>query len=162
MASAGKPKPKFEVREYTAKKDAVPPSPSASIILVDPRNQILLLHRVKSSSAFPSAHVFPGGNLDPQDGTLPTDPTDPERHKDSMAYRTGAIRELFEETGILLAKESVDATSLLPLSPEVRLSGRKAVHGGKISFKDWLAQQSKDAVLHTDGLTPFTHWVTPP
>ncbi|KPI37043.1 uncharacterized protein AB675_3643 [Cyphellophora attinorum] len=147
---SGAPKPKFEVREYTTKKDAVPPSPSASIILVSPSNQILLLHRVKSSSAFPSAHVFPGGNLDPQDGTLPSDPTDPERHKDSLAYRTGAIREL------------ASATSLLPLSPEVRLEGRKAVHSGKISFKDWLAQQSKDAVLHTDGLTPFTHWVTPP
>lgn len=162
MSSKPKPKQKFEVREYTTQKDPVAASPSASIILVSPKNEILLLHRVKSSSAFPSAHVFPGGNLDPQDGTVPSDPTDPERHKDSLAYRTGAIRELFEETGILLAKASPTATSLLPLSPEVRLSGRKAVHSGKISFKDWLAAQSKDAVLHTEGLTPFTHWVTPP
>jgi 8-oxo-dGTP pyrophosphatase MutT (NUDIX family) len=162
MATQTKPKPKFEVREYTTKKDPVAPSPSASIILVSPTNQILLLHRVKSSSAFPSAHVFPGGNLDPQDGSLPSDPTDPARHMDSLAYRTGAIRELFEETGILLAKDSAEATSLLPVSPEARLAGRKAVHSGKTTFKDWLKSQSQNAVLHTEGLIPFSHWITPP
>jgi 8-oxo-dGTP pyrophosphatase MutT (NUDIX family) len=160
--AAPKAKPKFEVRSYTTHKNPAAASPSASIILVSPTNEILLLHRVKSSSAFPSAHVFPGGNLDPQDGDVPSDPKDPARHKDSLAYRTGAIRELFEETGILLAKESASATSLLSVSPEDRLAGRQAVHSGKMSFKAWLSSQSKDAVLHTDGLIPFTHWVTPP
>jgi 8-oxo-dGTP pyrophosphatase MutT (NUDIX family) len=160
--SSAKPKSKFEVRSYSTHKNPAAASPSASIILVSPTNEILLVHRVKTSSAFPSAHVFPGGNLDPQDGDVPTDPKDPARHKDSLAYRTGAIRELFEETGILLAKESSSATSLLSVSPEDRLAGRQAVHSGKVSFRDWLASQSKDAVLHTEGLIPFTHWVTPP
>lgn len=68
------------------------PRPSASIILLSPTNQVLLLHRVKTSSAFPSAHVFPGGNLsdyhdvDVGGAGLPP-PGNPARHEDSLAYR---------------------------------------------------------------------------
>ncbi|KAK5074197.1 hypothetical protein LTS08_005153 [Lithohypha guttulata] len=147
-AKAGKPPP--------------PPSPSASVIVVSQSNKVLLLHRKKTSSAFPSAHVFPGGNLDPADGPLPTAHTDPARHLDSIAYRTGAIRELFEESGVLLARESSAPNQpLLSLDPETRLAGRNDVHGGKLSLQEWLKQQSPTAVLDTDSLVPFTHWITP-
>jgi 8-oxo-dGTP pyrophosphatase MutT (NUDIX family) len=158
---ASKKPAKFEVREYTSSKAPAPASPSASIILVAPDNRILLLHRRQTSSAFPSAHVFPGGNLDPSDGSLPSDPRDVNRHIESQPYRVGAIRELFEETGILLAKESKGSTSLLTVSDAARLQGRKAVHKSSIQFQSWLAQQSTSAVLHTEGLIPFTHWITP-
>lgn len=138
------------------------PSPSASVIVISGANRVLLLHRTKTSSAFPSAHVFPGGNLEPSDGPLPESDSDPARHRDSIAYRTGAIRELFEESGVLLARES-DAPNqpLLSLDPDVRLAGRNNVHGGKISFHSWLKEQSPTAVLDTDSLIPFTHWITP-
>ncbi|RMZ81818.1 hypothetical protein DV738_g2001, partial [Chaetothyriales sp. CBS 135597] len=153
------------VRNYTEKKDPSVPSPSASVILISPTNTVLLLHRKQTSSAFPSAHVFPGGNLDASDGELPPSPTDVNRHKESLPYRIGAIRELFEETGILLAKETVaqaaSTTSLLQVSDADRLHGRKAVHGKQLTFQQWLSQQSRSAILHTDGLVPFTHWITP-
>ncbi|KAK7897551.1 hypothetical protein LTR67_004178 [Exophiala xenobiotica] len=153
---------KFEVRSYSEHKAPKPASPSASVILVSPSNEILLLHRVQTSSAFPSAHVFPGGNLEPSDGPLPSDPSDVKRHIDSPAYRTGAIRELFEETGILLARSCRTAESLLSVSREQRQAGREAVHQGKITLSDWLESVSHNAVLDTDRLLPFTHWVTPP
>ncbi|KIX08183.1 uncharacterized protein Z518_02839 [Rhinocladiella mackenziei CBS 650.93] len=153
---------KFEVRGYTDHKSPQPASPSASVILISPTNEILLLHRVQTSSAFPSAHVFPGGNLEASDGEVPSNPTDVKRHLDSIAYRTGAIRELFEETGILLARESRDAAALLSVSHQARKSGRDAVHKGKIPFASWLRTISPQAVLDTDRLIPFTHWVTPP
>ncbi|OCT49520.1 hypothetical protein CLCR_07391 [Cladophialophora carrionii] len=156
-------KPKFEVRGYSEHKTPAPASPSASTILVSPSNEILLLHRVQTSSAFPSAHVFPGGNLEASDGEVPSDPKDVNRHKDSLAYRTGAIRELFEETGILLARSSSSAKSLLRISRDARKAGRQAIHSNRLKFKEWLAQSSgPDAVLDTDRLLPFTHWVTPP
>ncbi|KIW19338.1 hypothetical protein PV08_03632 [Exophiala spinifera] len=161
MASAPS-KPKFEVRGYSEHKSPKPASPSASIVLVSPSNEILLLHRVQTSSAFPSAHVFPGGNLEPSDGPLPLDPQDVDRHKDSIAYRTGAIRELFEETGILLARSSRDAGSLLAVSKEQRKSGREAVHRGAVTLAEWLKGVSPSAMLDTNRLIPFTHWVTPP
>lgn len=138
------------------------PSPSASTIVISGSNRVLLLHRTKTSSAFPSAHVFPGGNLEPSDGPLPPDDSDPARHLDSIAYRTGAIRELFEESGVLLARESADPNQpLLELDPDTRLAGRNDVHGGKLKLHDWLKQQSATAVLDTGSLIPFTHWITP-
>ncbi len=158
-----KQKTPFQVRGYSEHKAPVPASPSASTILISPTNEILLLHRVQTSSAFPSAHVFPGGNLEASDGELPSDPKDVARHVDSIAYRTGAIRELFEESGILLARSSSSATSLLRLSRDTRRQGRKDVHSHKTTFKNWLSESSgSSAVLDTDRLIPFTHWVTPP
>ncbi|KAF2755249.1 hypothetical protein EJ05DRAFT_442463 [Pseudovirgaria hyperparasitica] len=136
------------------------PKPSSSVILISPENQALLLHRVKTSSSFPSAHVFPGGNVDMKhDGPIP-DPQDPKRHEDGPAYRMAAIRETFEESGILLAT-SPKTGKLVEISDEEREHGRKAIHSGEIMFQDWLA--SKDAIPDTalDALIPFTRWVTP-
>jgi hypothetical protein len=139
-------------------KTAVP-SPSSSIIVVSPTNKILLLHRLQKSSAFPSAHVFPGGNLEPSDGHIPA--SGKERHMDNTTYRTGGIRELFEESGVLLAKEN-GSDSLLQVSDADRIAGRKAVHSHQLSFSQWLQKQSSTAKLDTEGLIPFTHWITPP
>ncbi|KAL9613138.1 MAG: hypothetical protein Q9167_002303 [Letrouitia subvulpina] len=113
------------------------PIPSASILLISPSNQILLLHRVENSRSFPSAHVFPGGHIAPQDGTLPA-PDDVKLHEDSKAYRLGAIRECFEESGILLARNRERPDQLLQLNEVEREWGRHAVHNNKIIFTDWV------------------------
>ncbi|PYI13530.1 NUDIX family hydrolase [Aspergillus japonicus CBS 114.51] len=135
------------------------PRPSSSVILVSPRNEILLLHRVKTSTSFASAHVFPGGNLSAQDGQCPP-AEDLKRHDDGPWYRNAAIRELFEESGILLAKDNVSG-KMLSVPEEQRESGRRAIHQNQTTFLDWLRQQSLNAVPDTDGLTPFTRWITP-
>jgi len=134
------------------------PRPSSSVILVSPLNQVLLLHRVKTSSSFASAHVFPGGNVDAShDGVVP-DVGTAERHVDSKVYRMAAIRETFEESGILLAKYKNNG-GLLSVPDNDREEGRKAIHSGKITFPDWLAQ--RDGVADIDNLIPFTRWITP-
>ncbi|KAG0651419.1 hypothetical protein D0Z07_2098 [Hyphodiscus hymeniophilus] len=123
------------------KKAVAEPRPSASILLISPINQILLLHRVRTSSSFPSAHVFPGGNLSAsQDGDIPS-PTDPSRHLDGPAYRLGAIRECFEESGILLAKKNDGSGSILEVPEEERERARKDIHAGKLRFADWVRDQ---------------------
>ncbi|TGJ83289.1 hypothetical protein E0Z10_g5490 [Xylaria hypoxylon] len=136
------------------------PRPSSSIILLSPTNQVLLLHRVKTSTSFASAHVFPGGNLsDFHDGTLPP-PGDAKRHEDSLAYRLGAIRETFEESGILLVRKGGKAGPLLNLPTSERDKARKAIYEGNISFGKWL--ESIGGVADTENLVPFTRWLTPP
>ncbi|KAJ5289906.1 uncharacterized protein N7443_010159 [Penicillium atrosanguineum] len=135
------------------------PRPSSSVILVSPRNEILLLHRVQTSSSFASAHVFPGGNLSSQDGPLP--PAEEHAvHEDSPAYRRGAIRELFEESGILLAKDR-DSGKMLVVNEETREQGRRLIHQNKVTFTDWLKKQHANAEPDIDQLIPFTHWITP-
>ena len=112
-----------------------------SILLISPTNQILLLHRVRTSSSFPSAHVFPGGNLSAsQDGDIPS-PADPARHIDGPAYRIGAIRECFEESGILLARRKDGSGALLEVPDAERERARKEIHDGKIKFVDWVEEQ---------------------
>ncbi|KAK2018570.1 NUDIX domain-containing protein [Colletotrichum eremochloae] len=142
-------------------KEVTEPRPSSSILLLSPTNQVLLLHRVKTSTSFASAHVFPGGNLDAfHDGEIP--PSDArERHEDGHAYRLGAIRECFEETGILLAtkKNSDDRSTLINVSASDRDRARKQIYGGKVRFRDWV--DSVGGVPDTGRLIPFTRWVTP-
>ncbi|KAI0377499.1 hypothetical protein F5Y04DRAFT_273028 [Hypomontagnella monticulosa] len=140
-------------------KKLVEPRPSASVILLSPENQVLLLHRVQTSSSFPSAHVFPGGNLsDFHDGIVPG-PGDVKRHEDSLPYRLGAIRETFEECGILLAHERDSENKPLNLPSTERDKARKEIYENKVRFSEWLA--SVGGVADTDNLLPFTRWVTP-
>ncbi|KAI1638799.1 hypothetical protein F4809DRAFT_598977 [Biscogniauxia mediterranea] len=135
------------------------PRPSASVVILSPTNQVLLLHRVSTSSAFPSAHVFPGGNLsDFHDGAVPP-PGDRRRHEDSLPYRLGAIRETFEESGILLARKGGPDGPLLELPAEERERARKAIYQNEVRFVDWL--RSVGGVADTDNLIPFTRWITP-
>jgi 8-oxo-dGTP pyrophosphatase MutT (NUDIX family) len=109
--------------------------------LISPANEILLLHRVRTSSSFPSAHVFPGGNLSAsQDGDIPS-VADPRRHVDGPAYRLGAIRECFEESGILLAKRNDGSGGILEVAEDIREQARKDIHAGKLKFGDWVKSQ---------------------
>lgn len=118
---------------------------------MSPTNQVLLLHRVQTSTSFASAHVFPGGNLSSfHEGPLPDLESD-SLHEDSLVYRLAAVRETFEESGILLAKKK-DGAGLLELPDGVREAGRKAVHGNTIRFVDWL--DSVGGIPDT-GMTPI-------
>lgn len=146
-----------------SKPTPVPPRPSASILLLSPTNTLLLLHRVKTSTSFPSAHVFPGGNLSSfHEPPLSTaDPSHPTYHTDSPAYRLAAIRETFEESGILLAKTAADADSLVTLSEEESNKARATIHADKLHFPTYLADTLRAAPC-TEELLPFTRWITPP
>lgn len=162
----------ISVKEQWARatpKAPVPPRPSSSVLLISPQNEVLLLHRVSSSSSFAAAHVFPGGHLDAYHGETLPPPPDTRRHEDGEAYRLAAIRETFEESGILLAHPSSasaqttdpnDSIQLLQLTDDERDEGRKLIHNHKVLFSDWLS--SNGGVADTKGLFCFTRWVTPP
>ena len=134
------------------------PRPSSSVLVVSPQNQILLLQRVKQSSAFPSAHVFPGGNVSEFHDGKPPSPDSTDAHVDSEVYRMAAVRETFEESGILLARNN-GFGRLIEISQSEREEGRKAVHADRVPFTQWLSRKGGRA--DTDGLTPFTRWITP-
>ena len=71
-----------------------------------------------------------------------------------------AVRETFEECGILLAKSKKTGKLFTEVSDEEREECRKAIHSGKTKFGDLLEQWG--AVPDTESLIPFTRWVTPP
>jgi 8-oxo-dGTP pyrophosphatase MutT (NUDIX family) len=97
----------------------VAPRPAATIVLmrdVEPGIEILLLKRSRSAGFVPGAYVFPGGRVDASDATEDTlsrmDGLTPEAAAErlelpnadppAIAYYLAALREAFEETGILI------------------------------------------------------------
>ncbi|KAL2858863.1 hypothetical protein BJX68DRAFT_143406 [Aspergillus pseudodeflectus] len=160
-ASSSTTQSQSSARKMPPKQKGPPadPRPSSSVVLVSPKNEILLLHRVKTSTSFASAHVFPGGNLSLQDGRCPP-PGDPKRHEDAPWYRNAALRELFEESGILVAKDT-SSGKMLAVREEERERGRREIHQKKTTFTEWLKKQNTAAVPDIDNLIPFTRWVTP-
>jgi len=85
------------------------------------KNEVLLVHRVNTATSFANAHVFPGGNLDAS--------------QDGESFELCAIRETFEETGLLLTKQPVNKTLDLK-------SIREEIHSGKLQFVDWLNKEN--------------------
>lgn len=124
------------------------------MLLISPQNHILLLRRVQTSSSFASAHVFPGGNISPFHDGEPPAPEDTARHHDSEVYRMAAVRETFEESGILLARTKEGR--LLEVDEDEREKVRKLVHGDKIKFEDWLDEKGAKADLSKFFSTPDT------
>ncbi|TDU32253.1 hypothetical protein DFR24_1644 [Panacagrimonas perspica] len=108
------------------------------------------------------ALVFPGGKLAPGDSEARTHArcTGVEGlNKDEIAPRVGAIREAFEESGILLARPAkggaIGAERLAALGTRYR----RGLDRGEIAIADML--ETEDLVLDCGGLVPFAHWVTP-
>jgi len=118
------------------------PRPSASVILINEHNEVLMVQRNPQSKSFAGAHVFPGGNYD--------------AHQDPSIAMT-AIRETFEETGILLASKTGDPTGI---SAEIIDEARKDVYAGRQQFTTFLSGHNLKADI--DSLLPFSEWITPP
>ena len=118
-------------------------------------------HQIEFASG---ALVFPGGSLEPGDQEIVGDAVicaGVDGLDDAtLAFRVGAIRETFEESGILLARPrgSGDLISAARAS-EIAAANRTALCDGKLSFAKILADN--DLVLALDLLIPYAHWITP-
>ncbi len=120
-----------------------------------------MLRRHAASSFMAGAWVFPGGKLEAGDSTLPTDLVD-DPHTPDLALRVAAIRETFEECGILLGRlpggghPSID--DLLAMDGEGarrRLNDRE----DQWDWAPWLA--SHGIVLEVASLGFASWWITP-
>src|SRR5437764_2709238 len=79
--------------------DAVQPRQAGSVLVVQGREpwRVLMMRRPREADFAAGVYVFPGGSVHAEDGDLP-DPV-----------RGAALRELFEEVGILLARTASPA-----------------------------------------------------
>lgn len=131
--------------------------------------EVYVQERVSSMPTFPNATVFPGGGVDPRDFEEPSGGNktwggpplqewahrlDVDRHK-ARAIICGAIRELFEETGTLLASHA-DGTPVMNATPYHE--DRLALESHRISLTEVLSTHS--LVLQSGYLHPFARWVT--
>lgn len=149
-----------------APSGSVIPLPSASILVVrDGADglEVLSVHRSQRMGFAAGMLAFPGGRVDPADRTRRIRQyaqRPPRRPADDLAFRIAALRELFEETGLLLA---VSRSSARPLRPAAwrrhAARYRRRVHEGSLGFGPMLARTG--LALATRTLVPFAHWVTP-
>lgn len=114
--------------------------------------------------------VFPGGVVDPADGALPADHwTGIEPQVLSARFRlpaarvlahyVAAVRETFEEAGLLVAHHRDGTPPDLSDPALLQLRHDLADRRKAVSFTQWLDQQ--DLVLDLGALTYHSHWVTP-
>jgi 8-oxo-dGTP pyrophosphatase MutT (NUDIX family) len=133
------------------------PSPrlAATVLLVRDRAaglEVFMVERHHQIEFATGALVFPGGKVDPADA----DPSLRARcgeslasDDDARALRVAAIRETFEECGVLLARAR----------GETRLFTSPRGVEADAEFAALVARQ--DLLLACDLLVPFAHWITP-
>jgi len=145
---------------------APPPRPAASLVLLrdGPSGiEALLLERPSEDAVLAGAHVFPGGKLDPEDADdeslsrVDASPShlharlgEPELDpRTAAALFVAAIREAFEETGVLLARGADE-----PLAVRARLLRREGFSFGEVMAR-------LDLRLDPTLMQPWSRWVTP-
>ena len=143
---------------------------AATVILVSDRPDlhVLMLERTHRAVFGPGATVFPGGAVDPADSAGPLTERisgldDAEASaaqgivRGGLAYRAAAVRECFEEAGILLA---LDAATGFPAEHDDGLAAaRRELNAGGLAFGEMLV--TRDLVLDARELRVFSHWLTP-
>lgn len=149
--------------ELNTTRIAGAPAPSASVVLLrdaDDDLEVFLLRRHGQSDVLGGVYVFPGGKVDPEDrewaARLDRQPQElhaqlgePElAPAEAAGLFVTAIRELFEETGVLLA----DATPA-----QAREAWAQLRTGPR--FDELLAPTG--ITLHAGALQPWSRWITP-
>jgi 8-oxo-dGTP pyrophosphatase MutT (NUDIX family) len=144
--------------------------PASTVVLLRARQasqfelETFLLRRPEGG-AFSGAHVFPGGRVDKDDGDsrwqshtqglaalvqrieqyLPSE--------QALAHAVAAVREVFEETGILLGSAPPPVDSL------AATRGREALLSHATTFLEWCTAHG--VYLRLETLRPWAHWITP-
>lgn len=141
-----------------------PPRAAATVVLLRDGGaglEVLLMRRPSTMAFAPGMHVFPGGRVDEVDdgrpkvhGFLPGPPWAPDPASAS-ALVVAAIRETFEEAGVLIAVDRSGRTPT-PDGTWAQDRERSETPGG---FAAVLARRRLHVVA--DLLHPVAHWVTP-
>lgn len=150
------------------------PRPAATVLVLRDSAQgpeVFMVRRHEGTGAFRGAHVFPGGRVD-EDDAADGDWCDGVEHAqrqlaglppaDAAAFHVAAARELFEEAGVLLARnQSGSFVSLATGEDQTRVTKyRLDLHAHQQTLRDVTEREGLRLAL--DALTLYAHWVTPP
>ena len=155
--------PGFGARVDEPPADPAAPAPAATAVLLrdgPDGPEALLLKRHRASGFVPGAYVFPGGRVDAADADprlrerllapLPAEP--------AQGYWIAAVREVFEETGVFLARQAGGNFLADARDPAVA-AAREALLTDRMTMLEVL--ERLDARLDLDGIVFVAHWITP-
>jgi 8-oxo-dGTP pyrophosphatase MutT (NUDIX family) len=154
------------------------PSPAATLVLLRDRPadpaEILLIQRHGRSKFAAGDYVFAGGKVEADDipddvehfcrGLTPDEASarlggdlTPRR---ALGYWVGAIREAFEEVGVLLAYDRGGEFVRFTADNRARFEAhRRACQSANPAF--FIMLREEGLTLATERLTYFAHWITP-
>lgn len=132
--------------------------------------EVFMVRRVIQSDFMPDVYVFPGGSVakddlaaEREDGIctpVASSAADPEgRTALGTGVRAAAIRELFEEAGVLLAYRTDKVLAILQEDVS-RFAGYRQAFNEREGSLIAMAH-AENLRLATDHLGYFAHWVTP-
>ena len=147
-------------------KAPVTPLPASTVMLLrDTANgiEVFMVRRATRMDFAAGALVFPGGKVDPPDSNpaLRARCAGADEVDDVMlSLQVAAVRETFEECGVLLARARGD-TEIVPAErvAELETRYRDALTRDEIGID--VVAEAEDLELATDLLVYAAHWITP-
>jgi glyoxylase-like metal-dependent hydrolase (beta-lactamase superfamily II)/8-oxo-dGTP pyrophosphatase MutT (NUDIX family) len=149
-----------------------PPRPAATIVVVRDAPgglEVLLSRRTESRDHLSGAWVFPGGVVDARDRAAHAYCSGLDDAAASarlglvdggLDYHVAAVRECFEEAGLLFAADDQGRLVNLDDAAGERLGAwRGRLHRGEASIVDFC--RDNGLKLAVDRLVYFSHWLTP-
>lgn len=154
----------------------VPVRPAATVMLVrdgDSGLEVFMLRRTLNAAFAGGMYVFPGGRVDDADHGADLEPICDglddgpasdilQISRGGLAYWVAAIRECFEEAGVLLGRRESEPeairfdTDALVTQFEAH---RARLNAGEVSFMEICV--AEDLQLITDAIHYVSHWITP-
>lgn len=161
-----------QARAYaTGKAEPVEPRNAATVVLMRPgetQPEVYLLRRQTSMAFAGGMYVFPGGGVDQRDfdvsiawaGPAPAQWASRLGVDEALARALvcAAVRETFEESGVLLAGASADSVVADTSGDDWELD-RRALEARELAFTAFLSRRG--LVLRTDLLGAWSGWLTP-
>jgi len=157
---------------------AADPRPASTVVVMRDKPggagapDIFMVRRHQQTAFMGGAQVFPGGRVDAADRDADEEWCDGVAHAaeqlaslprvDALAYHVAAARELFEEAGVLLARDTAGSFVRLsdPSAHDRFRQYRFGVHDQTLTLRDVVSREGLRLAL--DAFVLFAHWVTPP
>lgn len=152
-------------------REPTPPRDASTVVLLRPGTtgpEAYLLRRVRGMAFAGGMYVFPGGSVDEADAEAEIGWAGPSPEQwgawfgaDPLRARAlvcAAVRETFEECGVLLAGPS-ETELLADVSSDEWEAERVALEAREQSLSQLLDRRG--LVLRADLLRPLAHWITP-
>jgi len=155
-------------RFYTSGGEPAIPKLASTVVLLREPFEVYAIRRVATMAFAASMFAFPGGGVDPRDATVHPGWAGPSPShwasrlgRDEAGARAvvcAAVREVFEESGVLLAGPD-QSTVVGDVSGPDWEAARTALEAREVGFAELLAERG--LVLRSDLLAPWSRWVTP-
>jgi 8-oxo-dGTP pyrophosphatase MutT (NUDIX family) len=159
-------------RFHAAGQPASPPRLAATVVLLRPSDrgvEVFLQRRAATMAFAPNMYAFPGGVLDPRDTAHEVGwvGPGPDAWAASLAQPAAqargvvcaAVREVFEECGVLLAGPPGEAALVGDVAGDDWEAARQALLAREVGLVELFA--ARGLAVRSDLLRPYARWLTP-